>query len=101
MKRQIAPTRLRGGTQAEPVAVGKPRINVRRAPIGALARQSCGNIPHLALRPDDQAAKARIDTQRPVGDRGLPRTALAEIVDPVRQIEARAVQIDVPATLSS
>src|ERR1700745_2749502 len=62
-KREVAPVWLRGRTQAQPVTVGKPSVELRRSPVRALARQSCGDLAYLALRPDDQAAEAGVDMQ--------------------------------------
>src|SRR5437667_2249373 len=58
-------------------------------------------IADLTPRPEDHSVEPRVDLQRWIGGQRLPQGAFAEILDPMRQIEHRAAQIDMPAALTA
>ena len=65
------------------------------------AQQMRGEIADLAPRPEDHAAEMRVNCNGGSEGVGLSPEAVAEILHPMREIEAGAPKIDMPAALAT
>src|SRR6516162_8587117 len=97
---EVSPFGFAAKLQRELMAIDKARVDSRGLPVVALSREVSGKIANLSVRPKDQMAETGIDQQWRIFG-GMLRQAVVGAVQPMGQIELRAVKLDAPAPVCS